>query len=655
MHPSNLTIEIVQGWNTQLLTSKVLLNIPPYIDAVILDPPFKINSCYNKLTDDQIHEDVYEATWGLGTRDMYTAVQKYIINIPECPVTRYIQFIKPYRDQDRCLYFYLVDMAIRIHYIYLLMKSTATLFLYCDQTLCAHLKILLDWIFGSNYRNMIINKRQSVHNNTKSLGAQYDTILQYSRTANYTWNRLYLPHDETPSRWTRTSDGRYMQVVPISAPGPSTKSSGEPWVDPHSGLPIDPRYDLRTKPAHWSISEKAQKEYERRTGQPLPKDMKSRLSELNKAGLIHWRFQKNPRILARKYERMMNVPLPDDSEKRKAALHAVNLDKFHILELRVVVDNVHGTPLTNFWDIPNDRASEIILPETQKPVALKKRLIEMVTNPGDLVYDAYCGSGSTAIAAYELGRHFEGHEVSYDLVKKSRNRVNDFVEKEAKKEQKPFVPICGITSKDMPTDLQSAYDIARWSPPGESNKGRLQIEAYVAQMTGGTRFKALNHEGADIVVPLYARGNPRRELFPVYIQVAAATESSLRSKMMQSMTWRRHENQGLDGKEDDVNGKARFLLFCLFKDMYAPKMREIVESCPDKYRQVDALGVLRFEASRFQILFIDDIVEGKDINTLVKLPGIIQRIPYNEDPRVMVEIQENNAKAAESLPQELSL
>lgn len=49
---------------------------------------------------------------------------------------------------------------------------------------------------------------------------------------------------------------------------------------------------------------------------------------------------------------------------------------------------------------------------TQKPIKLLKRLIEIYTDPGDVVIDPCAGSGSTLRAARELGRNAFGFEVS---------------------------------------------------------------------------------------------------------------------------------------------------------------------------------------------------------------------------------------------------
>lgn len=44
--------------------------------------------------------------------------------------------------------------------------------------------------------------------------------------------------------------------------------------------------------------------------------------------------------------------------------------------------------------------------DTPKPERLMKRIIEIATNPGDLVLDFFAGSGTTAAVAHKLGRHW---------------------------------------------------------------------------------------------------------------------------------------------------------------------------------------------------------------------------------------------------------
>jgi site-specific DNA-methyltransferase (adenine-specific) len=48
---------------------------------------------------------------------------------------------------------------------------------------------------------------------------------------------------------------------------------------------------------------------------------------------------------------------------------------------------------------------------TQKPVAVMEWVLNQTTNPGDLVLDPYCGSGTTGVACIKTGRRFVGIEI----------------------------------------------------------------------------------------------------------------------------------------------------------------------------------------------------------------------------------------------------
>src|SRR5690606_15285752 len=48
---------------------------------------------------------------------------------------------------------------------------------------------------------------------------------------------------------------------------------------------------------------------------------------------------------------------------------------------------------------------------TQKPVALYKWLLKTYANPGDKILDTHLGSGSIAIACYDMGHDLVGYEI----------------------------------------------------------------------------------------------------------------------------------------------------------------------------------------------------------------------------------------------------
>jgi DNA modification methylase len=57
---------------------------------------------------------------------------------------------------------------------------------------------------------------------------------------------------------------------------------------------------------------------------------------------------------------------------------------------------------------------------TQKPVALIKQLLKVSTSPGDLVVDPYSGSGSTSVAAKQMGRNSLAFEIDPDYYERSK-------------------------------------------------------------------------------------------------------------------------------------------------------------------------------------------------------------------------------------------
>jgi DNA modification methylase len=62
---------------------------------------------------------------------------------------------------------------------------------------------------------------------------------------------------------------------------------------------------------------------------------------------------------------------------------------------------------------------------TQKPLRVLRRLVELASRPGDLVYDPFAGVGSTGVAALELDRRFVGVELdeAYTAAAEARLRA----------------------------------------------------------------------------------------------------------------------------------------------------------------------------------------------------------------------------------------
>ncbi len=52
-----------------------------------------------------------------------------------------------------------------------------------------------------------------------------------------------------------------------------------------------------------------------------------------------------------------------------------------------------------------------------KPLSMLEKLVLMYTKPGELVFDPFCGSGTTGIAAKKHGRRFIGCEIDKNFYK----------------------------------------------------------------------------------------------------------------------------------------------------------------------------------------------------------------------------------------------
>lgn len=75
--------------------------------------------------------------------------------------------------------------------------------------------------------------------------------------------------------------------------------------------------------------------------------------------------------------------------------------------------NFRNTYPSNFWDdisIPYWSMPENTAHPTQKPEKLLAKLILASSNEEDIVFDPFLGSGSTAVCAKKLGRHYVGIE-----------------------------------------------------------------------------------------------------------------------------------------------------------------------------------------------------------------------------------------------------
>jgi adenine-specific DNA-methyltransferase len=126
-----------------------------------------------------------------------------------------------------------------------------------------------------------------------------------------------------------------------------------------------------------------------------------------------------------------------------------------------------GEPVTTVWnDILSfnyvaPAAQEGLSFDNQKPEALLKRIILASSNPGDLVADFFCGSGTTLAVAEKLGRRWIGCDLSKYAIQVTRKRLLDI-----------------HNSKDL-TDEENKKPYDKFARPFEIyNVGSYEIEHF---------------------------------------------------------------------------------------------------------------------------------------------------------------------------------
>lgn len=75
----------------------------------------------------------------------------------------------------------------------------------------------------------------------------------------------------------------------------------------------------------------------------------------------------------------------------------------------------------------NKALNEKRIHPNQKPVALYTWLLQKYAKPGWKLLDTHLGSGSSRIAAYELGYEFTGYEIEPEIFKKQQKRYEEHI------------------------------------------------------------------------------------------------------------------------------------------------------------------------------------------------------------------------------------
>ena len=347
------------------------------VDLIYLDPPFNSKAEYAAPVGSKAAGAAFKDTW---TWDDVKAEEHGLIADVMPGLYKVIDAAGA--AHGRGMMAYLIMMSSRMMEMRRVLKESGTVYLHCDDTADAYLRMMMDSIFGSDaFQASIQWKRTSAHND-KIFGRVTDTLLVYGAPpANVVTQDL---DPEYVSTYYRHEDahGRF-QSGDLTASGPRRGEAGKEWRG----------YNPTDIGRHWSVpkTHKYARYIETRLipGYTDIESIHERLEALDAAGLLLWSRNGVPRL--KRY-------LTEDQ----------------------------GQLATNLWtDIKNASRSERTGYPTQKPLALLDRIIRASSNEGDIVLDPFCGCATTCIAAERLGRQWIGIDLSPLAVRLVEQRARE--------------------------------------------------------------------------------------------------------------------------------------------------------------------------------------------------------------------------------------
>ena len=260
---------------------------------------------------------------------------------------------------------YLQFMYERMVLLRELLADNGSIYVHLDWHVGHYVKLMMDEVFGSEgFRNEIIwQKTLSRKAQSQQFGNIHDYILFYGKSGSTTFNAIYEERDQT------TTEKRF------------------PFVDDKTGR----RYVLDNFT---------------QAGQGVKKYFGKSYGWLEPPTGKHWIWSQE-RIDAGLRERMIRFTsggMP-----------------------RLVRYETEGVFAGDIWAskdmMLHSQSSEDLGYPTQKPEALLERIIKASSNPGDLVFDCFMGSGTTQAVAMKLGRRFIGADINLGAIQTTTKRL----------------------------------------------------------------------------------------------------------------------------------------------------------------------------------------------------------------------------------------
>jgi adenine-specific DNA-methyltransferase len=314
-----------------------------------------------------------------------------------------------------------------------LMHPEGSIYVHCDWRVSSLIRLALDEIFGSeNFRASICWKKATKTTSFNDFGSEHDTIILTCRSYerfifNQQFRELADEQIDKNYKFVESPTGEILRLTKKQIDGLEPMPRGRrfraiPITNMNKNRP-NLRFEFLGHVQTWAKS-------------------KDKLIEEHAQGLI---FQTSSGTIPVKKQYL------DENKGVK------------VNDLWVDIAPVQGGSDEN-TNYP-----------TQKPEQLLDRIIQSSTNPGDLVVDFFCGSGTTAAVAEKLGRKWIATDLGKFGIHTTRKRLIQ-VQRELKAGGKPF----------------RAFEVL--------NLGRYERQAYLnisGRLTGKKKAEALAKKEQD--------------------------------------------------------------------------------------------------------------------------------------------------------------
>ena len=362
-----------KGWSNRLVAGDSLLvmnslltkeSMGGQVQMIYIDPPYgiKYGSNFQPFTN---------------KRDVKDRSDEDLTQEPE--------MIKAFRDTwELGIHSYLTYLRDRLMLARELLTETGSVFVQISDENLHHVRELMDEIFGSDNFVSFIAYVKTTSSTSNDLSSVYDTIIWFAKNrANLKYNQLYA----LKQRGAQGATGYKRVMNPVGEFLPSSAfENAEGEIDLPDGFSLvatdnvtsqspGSRYDvtllgkkLRPEPGYWKTDE-------------------PRMKNLIRAGRI--------------------------ASTTKLAAYIRKFDDFPVF------------PLSNLWTDTLGQ-NQFGGPKTfavQTAISAVQRCLLMTTDPGDLVLDPTCGSGTTAFVAEKWGRRWITCDTSRVAITLAKQRL----------------------------------------------------------------------------------------------------------------------------------------------------------------------------------------------------------------------------------------